>query len=316
MKKILDFTNPAYYENRELSWMKFNFRILNEARDNSLPLLERCKFLAITASNLDEFYMVRVASLKDMVNANYKKPDIAGLTPQVQLDRINSAGKEFMRMQYSTLNRSLVPHLKEEGIFLYDAYEDLTPEQSDFVDRYFEENIYPVLTPMAVDASRPFPLIVNKTLNIAALIKAKSKASKLHKGKKEKGGEYDFATVQVPSVLPRLVPIPSEEENVQSFIFLEQIIEKNLYKLYLNYDVVCAYPYRVMRNADLSFDEDDASDLLKEIEKQLKKRQWGEVIRLEVEDSIDNQLLSVLKDNLNVKSEDVFEINGPIDLTA
>ncbi len=316
MKKTINFTDPEYYENRELSWLKFNFRILNEARDNTLPLLERCKFLSITASNLDEFYMVRVASLKDMVNAGYKKTDISGMTAQEQLTKINGVGKEFMKMQYSTLNRSLVPHLKEEGINLYDAYEDLTKEQSDYVDRYFAENIYPVLTPMAVDASRPFPLIVNKTLNIAALIKAKTKTSKLHKGRGVKGGEFDFATVQVPSVLPRLVQIPSENEEQQSFIFLEQIIEKNLHKLYLNYDVVCAYPYRVMRNADLSFDEDDASDLLKEIEKQLKKRQWGEVIRLEVEDSVDKRLLGVLKENLNVKSEDVFPISGPIDLTA
>ena len=315
MEKSIDLSSYEYYENRELSWLKFNTRILNEARDNSLPLLERMKFLSITASNLDEFYMVRVASLKDMVNAEYKKPDISGMTPVKQLAAINDVAKKFVSLQYSTYNRSLIPHLKDENIILYDAYEDLNPDQAEFVDNYFRENVYPVLTPMAVDASRPFPLIANKSLNIAALIKSKGKGSKLHKTKGGKKDELEFATVQVPSVLPRLVEIPSENEDATSFVLLEQIIEKNLSNLYLNFDVVCAFPYRIMRNADLSFDEDDASDLLKEIEKQLRKRQWGEVIRLEVEDGIDKKLLKLLRDNLNVREEDVFNINGPIDLT-
>lgn len=313
--EVLDFTNPAYYENRELSWLKFNIRILNEARDNSLPLLERLKFLSITASNLDEFYMVRVASLKDMVDADYKKPDIAGLSPKKQLEEISNVAKKFVSTQYTTYNRSLVPHLKENGVVLIDAYEDLTDEQAAFVDHYFDETVYPVLTPMAVDASRPFPLIVNKSLNIAALIKAKKGGSKLHK-MSDKNEEIEFATVQVPSVLPRVVEIPSEESGGQTYILLEQIIEKNLSKLYLNYSIVCAHPYRVMRNADLSFDEDDAADLLKEIEKQLKKRQRGDVIRLEIEDSVDKRLLTFLKENLEVHSDDVFKINGPIDLTV
>ena len=160
---------------------------------------------------------------------------------------------------------------------------------------------------MAVDASRPFPLIRNKTLNIAALLSKK-------KGKAEKE-EIEFATVQVPSVLPRLVHIPSEDGNEKTFILLEQVIERNIDKLFLNYDVLCAYPYRVMRNADLSIDEDEAADLLKEIQKQLKMRQWGEVIRLEVEDGIDKKLLNFLKDELKVAEQDIFQINGPIDFT-
>ena len=161
-----DFLNPEYYENRELSWLKFNNRVLNEARDKSIPLLERLKFLSITSSNLDEFFMVRVASLKDMVHANYKKPDIAGLKATEQLEQINVATRELVELQYSTYNRSLKPMLETKGIRILDAYEDLNKEQSNFVDKYFEENVYPVLTPMAVDASRPFPLIRNKTLNI------------------------------------------------------------------------------------------------------------------------------------------------------
>lgn len=298
-----DFTNPKYYENRELSWVKFNLRVLNEARDKSIPLFERLKFISITSSNLDEFFMVRVASLKDMVHAGYKKKDIAGLTAAQQLDAINVATRELVELQYSTYNRSLVPMLNSKNIEMIDAHEHLTEKQEAFVDQYFIDNVYPVLTPMAVDASRPFPLIRNKTLNIAALIK------------KKESKEIEFATVQVPSVLPRLIEIPSSEENGRAFLLLEQIIERNISKLFLNYKVVCAYPYRIMRNADLSIDEDEAADLLKEIQKQLKMRQWGEVIRLEIEDKTDEKLLSVLKEELHIASEDVYQINGPLDLT-
>lgn len=302
MEKELDFSKPEYFDNRELSWLKFEHRILNEARDKNIPLLERLKFISITSSNLDEFFMVRVASLKDMVHANYKKRDIAGMTATEQLEEINKRTKELVELQYSTYNRSLVPLMESNQIYVIDSFERLSEEQSAFVDRYFEENVYPVLTPMAVDASRPFPLIRNKSLNIAALLKKKK-------------DDVEFATVQVPSVLPRLIEIPGTEEGQKCFILLEQVIEKNISKLFLNYEVVCAYPYRVMRNADLSFDEDEAADLLKEIQKQLKKRQWGEVIRLEVQHDIDKKLLNILKAELKVAVQDVFKINGPIDLT-
>ena len=208
MDAKIDFTNPEYYENRELSWIKFDQRVLSEARDKTIPLLERLKFISITSSNLDEFFMVRVASLLDMVHADYKKRDIAGMTATEQLAAINKATRELVNTQYSTYSRSLVPLLNKEGIYLIDAYEDLNEEQEKFVDRYFMENVYPVLTPMAVDASRPFPLIRNKTLNIAALLTGK-----------QKDEETVFATVQVPSVLPRLVQIPSDE-GTTSFILL------------------------------------------------------------------------------------------------
>ena len=177
MEKEQDFKKPEYYENRELSWLKFNHRVLNEARDKSIPLLERLKFVSITSSNLDEFFMVRVASLKDMVHANYKKKDIAGMTASEQLEKINERTRELVTLQYNTYNRSLVPLMQQPGIVVMDAFEDLSEAQAAFVDRYFEDNVYPVLTPMAVDASRPFPLIRNKTLNIAALLsKKKGKA--------------------------------------------------------------------------------------------------------------------------------------------
>ena len=303
MDTKIDFKDPAYYENRELSWIKFDQRVLSEARDKSIPLLERLKFVSITSSNLDEFFMVRVASLKDMVHAKYKKRDIAGMTATEQLSAINKQAMELVNIQYSTFSRSLMPLLHKEGIYLLDAHEDLSEEQARFVDRYFMENVYPVLTPMAVDASRPFPLIRNKTLNIAALLT----------GKKTED-ETVFATVQVPGVLPRLVQIPSEGET-KSFILLEQIIERNIGILFSNYKVLCVYPYRIMRNADLTIDEDEASDLLKEIENKLKMRQWGEVIRLEIEEKVDKKLLKFLKTELKVSDEDIFQIAGPIDLT-
>lgn len=311
MSKAEEFKNPKYYDNRELSWIKFEHRVLNEAKDKEIPILDRLKFVSITSSNLDEFFMVRVASLKDMEHAGYTKKDIAGMDPTEQLCAIGKEVHALVEKQYNTYNRSLMPILRKEGIRIIGAYEELNEKQATYVDKYFMEHVYPVLTPMAVDASRPFPLVRNKSLNIAALIKSKHPKSKLQQGSKQ---ELEFATVQVPSVLPRLVPIPGEDDRY-TFTLLEQIIEKNMAQLFLNYDLVCAYPYRIMRNADLSFDEDEASDLLKEIQKQLVKRQWGEVIRLEIEHKADKRLLQVLKEQLAVSGKDVYEIAGPLDLT-
>ena len=290
------------YVNRELSWLEFDHRILEEARDKTLPLFERLKFLSITASNLDEFFMVRVASLKDMVHAGYVKPDVAGLKPEEQLRKIEEKTHGLVSLQYSTYNRSLLPALKQNGLRIVARHEELTEEETGFVDEYFRSNVYPVLTPMAVDSSRPFPLIYNKSLNIAALIK-----------EKEKPDQLDFAMVQVPSVLPRIVEIPSAGERV--VILLEEIIERNISSLFVKHEVLDAHPFRIMRNADLTIDEEEAEDLLKEIEKQLKKRRWGEAIRLEIEENADKRLLKRLKKELDVHSGDIFAINGPLDLT-
>lgn len=297
-------TQNERFTNRELSWLAFNKRVLSEAKDNHLPLMERLKFLSITASNLDEFFMVRVASLKDQVNAGYTKKDIAGMTSKEQIDAILKETHKFTTAQYNTYNRSFLPSLKKNGLKIVTEFEKLTEEQADYVDNYFQKEVFPVLTPMAVDSSRPFPLIRNRSLNIGALLMDKKKK-----------GTIDFATVQVPSVLPRVVTIPTDGDNCTTVILLEQIIEKNIQKLFLNYRVLCQAPFRVMRNADLSIDEDEAADLLIEIEKQLKKRQWGEAIRLEVEDNIDKRLLKTLRKELNLSEDAIFKINGPLDLT-
>lgn len=320
------FWDPKNYVNRELSWLDFNYRVLGEARDKSTPLFDRLKFLSITASNLDEFFMVRVASLKDMIHANYTKPDIAGMTASEQLAAIGIKTHELVEEQYRIYNRSLLPALRQNGLKVITSHENLTKQEAAFVDRYFEEMVYPVLTPMAVDSSRPFPLIRNKSLNIAALVK-----------KKKGDSEIDFAMVRVPSGLPRVVVIPPEMEEKDdeeksesagkeqtgknapgqaSIIFLEEVIERNIEKLFLNYDIICSHPFRVMRNADLSIDEDEAEDLLKEIERQLKKRQWGEAIRLDIEEKADKRLLKILKKELKVTNDEIYEISGPLDLTV
>ena len=320
------YSKPEYFYNRELSWLLFNRRVLEEAKDSSLPLFDRLKFLSITSSNLDEFFMIRVASLKDMVQVQYNKKDISGMTPAEQLAAINERTHLFVKDQYDIFNRSLIPALEKEGVHVLSHYENLSDKQSKYVDRYFTDEVYPVLTPMAVDSSRPFPLIRNKTLNIGAILRMKKDKAAggqfrdlyLSHGNKKKGADSndtDFATVQVPSVLPRFVEIPSEQKGEKTFILLEQIIEKNIGKLFVNYEIESVFPYRIMRNADLSIEEDEAADLLIEIERQLKKRQWGQAIRLEVEAGMDKRLLKKLRQELKIKEEDIFKINGPLDLT-
>lgn len=302
MNTQIDFETPQYYKNRELSWILFDRRVLSEAKDKNIPLMERLKFLSITASNLDEFFMIRVASLKDMVHAGYKKKDIAGLTAKEQLAQLNVETHQLVDDMYKTYNKLLVPELKANGLVLVSCYEELNEKEEKWVDKYFMDNVYPVLTPMAVDSSRPFPLIRNKSLNIGALVK-----------KKDGDEEIEFATVQVPSVLNRLVEIGAEGN--RKIILLEEIIEKNINKLFLNYEIVSAGPFRIMRNADLTIDEDEAADLLKEIEKQIKKRQWGEAIRLEIEANLDPALIKILKKELEIEEGDVYKIDGPLDLT-
>lgn len=324
-KTRMDVNQPEYFVNRELSWLEFNNRVLEEARDKNQLLFEKMKFLSITASNLDEFFMVRVASLKDMVHAGYEKKDISGMTPKEQLAVISEKTHELVNVQYSTLSRSIKPALKKEKLVLLDGHENLTRKQAEYADRYFMNMIYPVLTPMAVDSSRPFPLIRNKSLNLGALLLKKDtakgitnlKTGKSEKGKAEKKQEkpLEFATVQIPAGIPRIISLPSEKEGEQTVILLEELVERNIDKLFLNYEVICAHPYRIMRNADLTIEEDEAEDLLKEIEKQIKKRQWGEVIRLEVEEKTDKRLLKLLKKELELKDEDIYFVNGPLDLT-
>lgn len=321
----INVNQPQYYTNRELSWLQFDERILDEARDPENPLFERLKFLSISSSNLDEFFMVRVASLKDMIDVNVTKPDLAGMKPTEQLKAVIDASRQFVKQQGNTFTRMLIPALQKEGLIIFDSYEKLSVDQRQYLDEFFEKEVYPVLTPMAVDPSRPFPLIRNKSLNICVMLSEKEnkseKAIQSGKGKKgvkadkkekdEKEG-YRFATVQIPQGIPRLIEIPGQEK---TFFYLEKLIEHNIGKLFENQEVLKTVPYRITRNADMDLVEDEASDLLKEIQKQLRKRQRGEAIRLEIEEKADDRILQFLKKQLEVEKEDVFHIHGPIDLT-
>ena len=299
------------YINRELSWMNFNLRVLNESKDPEIPILERVKFCAITSSNLDEFFMVRIAAITDSANTNVVMYDIAGLTQLEQLVKIKSAVKDLITMQYAIYNRSLHYELAQIGIELIDKYENLSETQKIYVDDYFLKNVAPVLTPIAVDMSSPFPLIAGKALNISMLLKKKKDLN----NKFNNYGEFLFGNVEVPSILDRLVKIPNTAESKISYILLENIIKSNLHKLFNNHEIISACTIRVMRNADIPLDERDMDTLLDQIEKGLSNRQYGDVLRLEIDDEMDNRLLNILKNNLEVKDEDIFRMQGPLDMT-
>ena len=301
------------FNNRELSWLEFNDRILSESRDTKIPLLERVKFLSITASNLDEFYVVRVASLKDLVNAQYYSKDFSGLAPMEQLEMISRKIRYSMALQYSTYTRSLIPALWNRGIHILD-YSELSEQERAKADEYFRSTLYPILTPMAVDISRPFPLIYNRRINLCVLLDSdQNVSSKNQKETREGTKNYQYATLQVPSVIPRLFKIVLSDS--LGFLPIEQIICANLETLFAGSRVVASGYYRIMRNADLDIDEDEAEDLLKVIEEQIRMRQWGEIIRLEVDEHIDARLLLWLTSSLKIGENDIFSVNGSLDLT-
>ena len=302
----VDLDDPSYYNNRELSWLAFNERVLEEALDHRNPLLERLKFLAIFSSNLDEFFMVRVAGLKDQVKARYMKPeDKAGLTPKQQLEEITQLTHKLVNRQYQTFNSMLATELNHEGIHLL-KMKDLTDEQLQYLEEYFDEQIFPVLTPLAVDAYHAFPMLLNRSLNIAVMIED------LHDSNEQ---QLKKAIVRVPAVLHRIIRIDSSDQNVQ-IIFLEDLISHFISKLFKGYGVKSTTLFRITRNADLEIHEEGASDLLEEIEEELKKRKWGAAVRLEIQNNrFDPMVLDYLIDELEIHKEDIYEIDGPLDLT-
>jgi len=297
----VDYPRPEYLINRELSWLEFNQRVLDEAADISNPLLERLKFLAIVSSNLDEFFMVRVGSLNDQINAGFDRPDATGLTPVAQLERIAGRVARMVSDEYALWNDRLVPELREAGIHILSPGE-LNKHQAAYVSEYFDSVVYPVLTPMAVDPGRPFPLIQNKMLNIGVLIHNAAP------------NEQDiFATVQVPPVFPRLVEL--EGAGGKSFILMEDVISMFIDRLFPGKRIKAACAYRVTRNGDLAIDEDEAEDLLIEIEKSLKKRIRGQAVRLEVSRGSSRLLVKILQERLELYDDYVFLVDGPLDLT-
>jgi len=274
------------YINRELSWLMFNDRVLDEAYDKERKIFTRLKFLAITASNLDEFFMVRVAGIKQQLAAKYTKKDISGRTPEEQLRAIEIETHQMMKKMYSCLNKSLLPELALDKIH-FKTIEQLNERQRLFVDDFFDEYCFPSLTPLAVDVGRPFPLLQNKSINIAVIL----------------NGDTDnelFGVVQVPSVLPRFIDIHSEE-NGYEFIFLEDIILSHLNKLFDGYKIIDSLVFRITRDADLDINEDEAEDLLIQIEKNIKRRRWGAPVRLEIQKKAGKNIKKILQKRLEIK---------------
>ena len=295
----LDLTKLEYFYNRELSWLKFNLRVLKEAMVKDTPLLERLKFIAISASNLDEFFMVRVASLWSNFDSGVEKRDASGMSVHEQLVAISQAAHEQVRTQI----KSLIALMAEmDAVKLhFRRVKDLSELGKDWLEEYYREVVFPVLTPMAVDASRPFPFLANKTLNLAVeLIKA--------------DGEHSMGLIQVPSVLNRIVEV--EPEGKRTFVFLEDIIASHCHDLFKGCHILDMVSFRVTRDSDLDLEEDDSVDLMKEVEESLRKRKRGAAVRLEIFKTNNNRIKRFLEENLDVTEMEVYEINGPLDPTC
>ncbi|MCC6586820.1 MAG: polyphosphate kinase 1 [Bryobacterales bacterium] len=294
--------DPALYINRELSLLEFQRRVLEEAQDAANPLLERIKFLSILGSNLDEFYMVRVAGLQNQVDAGIPETGPDGMTPAQQLEAIRAAFVELWETAHACLS-DLLAQLKDQDIFVLN-YDQLSDTQKELADLYYQETIYPVLTPLAVDPGRPFPHISNLSLNLSVLIRGKD-------------GEEHFARVKVPDTLPQLVPLQSSRKakGPLSFVWLEQLIQANLQALFPGMEVVESYPFHVTRDADSAIQELESGDLLETVEEGVRQRRFGAVVRLIVEAGTPDGLVEILTQNLEVDDADVYRLDGPIALS-
>ncbi|HNM96517.1 MAG TPA: polyphosphate kinase, partial [Marmoricola sp.] len=288
--------HPDRFLDRELSWLRFNQRVLELAEDDNLPLLERVRFLAIFASNLDEFFMVRVAGLKRRIAAGVAVRAASGLMPREVLERIWTKTGDLVGRHASLFKNEITPLLKEEGIELL-RWSDLTRDEQRHCKKYFKDRIFPVLTPLAVDPAHPFPYISGLSINLAVLV-ANPKTGKEH-----------FARVKVPGSMARFVSLGDHR-----FVPLEDVIAEHLGRLFPGMDVVAAHTFRVTRNEDLEVEEDDAENLLKALEKELLRRKFGPPVRLEVDEDIDERVLNLLISELDVSQEEVFRLPGPLDL--
>lgn len=305
----INLTDPQYYFNRELSWLEFNNRVLHEAFDPRTPLLERLKFLGIFSANLDEYFMVRVAALKEQVEANVTKLPPDGRTPQEQLDLINERLPPLVQKQHHHFNQALRPQLAAQGVFLLD-YIDLSQEQRTYLQSYFQEQVFPVLTPLAIDPSHPFPYISNLSLNLAVVIKDSVTDEEL------------FARVKVPGMLPRFIELPIETQTTPTSLSksratmwagvpLEQVIAHNLEPLFPGMNIQEYHPFRITRNADLDVEEDEADDLMLAIEQELRKRRFGgSVVRMEINPSMPDHIREMLVQEMALDPVDVYDVEG------
>lgn len=294
------------YINRELNWLEFNARVLEEAYDSSTPLLERAKFLSIFSSNLDEFFEVRVAGLQEQVKAGVEPQDYAadGMDPETVLGLVAERTHELVEQQYGVLNHEVMPALREHGIERV-RYGELSDVERQYVERLFAHDIYPVLTPLAIDPGHPFPHVHNKSLNLAVLLR-----------KREGLGPRElFGVVQVPGVVERVVVLPTEQNRLR-FILLEDLIAQRAGQLFGGFEIVCQAVFRVTRNTDLTIDEDEVEDLLSAIEVSLRERRRGEAVRVEISAGADEGFVRLLSEALDLKPRDLYRLDGPVDLTV
>ena len=307
----MNFKDHQYYLNRELSWLAFNERVLEEAVDPNNPLLEKLKFLAITSSNLDEFFMIRVAGLKHQQENGIERRDIANMTPAEQLRHISERCQALVARQYGYLKQILAELEKEKLYFI--RPEQASAAQMRWLKEYFRREVFPVVTPMAVNPSHPFPFLASKSLNLALLLEKNEKADDLD----DDDIDVKTAIVPVPSVLPRIVALPEEPEEPgkKSFVLLEDVIRYFGQQLFVGYDILEARVFRLTRDADLDIDEEDIKDLVVEVERQLRKRQKGEAVRLEFEAGTSRFMQRFMVQSTNLEKGDLYEIDGPIDLT-
>ncbi len=297
--------SSEHYLNRELSWLQFNSRVLEEVRDDTNPLLERLKFLAISGSNLDEFFEVRVAGLQEQVYAGVEPQDYGadGLGPAEQLDALHPRIKALVDEQYRILRHDIMPALADVGVARL-QYADLTPDERTRVDRLFRTSIFPVLTPLAIDPGHPFPHVHHKSLNLALRVRPD-----------EKDAEPIFAVVQVPSVLDRIVTVSRDDGHLR-FLLLEDLIVEHAQALFGGLPVMATTVFRVTRNTDLTVQEDEADDLLEAIEASLRQRLRSDPVRLEMAAGADEVFVEMLTASLDIDTRDVFRVDGPIDLSA
>ena len=324
--KEAEFYQPSNYVNRELSWIDFNGRVLEEAVAPENPLLERANFLGITQSNVDEFFMVRVASLHKLSAFNVTTTDASGMTPKEQLAAVNDKEHQMVEKRYQIYNEQLLPALAKQEIFIKHVT-DLNEAEYDFVSRYFEDELMPVLTPMADDSSRPFPFIANNSLNVAVklirdltqqleprkVLEGDQEVTENQTTMHEKGDQpaEKFATVRVPDIYKRLIKLPTGN----ALVLIDDVIKEFIAKLFPGYRVLSTGTYRVMRDMDLDVAEEDTSDLLRAVQHQLRAREHGSVMRLEIEEDFDGWLEHHLIDRLQVDEAWVYRVNGPVDLT-
>ncbi|MBZ5959736.1 RNA degradosome polyphosphate kinase [Leuconostoc gasicomitatum] len=297
---MVDFKRAKYYVNREISWLAFNDRVLEEARDVQNPLFERANFLAITQKNMDEWFMVRVASLQQQVMIGHDRVDAAGLTPTKQLDEISKVAGGQIKKQYQVLTRSLLPALRREGFELLHS-DDLTANQIQFLKRFFDQELLPVLTPMAIDTTRPFPFLANDTLNIGVRLK-----------KSEDKLEKYIAVLQVPETSGRVIALPEKNQ----YILIEDIVQLFLPSLFPGYVIRESTVFHVIRDMELDIaDDEDTPNILQDVQSKLQERERGRVIRVIFSRTTSSSLRIKLIKLLHVDESRAYMVNGPIDLT-